>query len=191
MNMPPLPPPIPEAGEDPPLAPPGRGKFGKMVRAYRKYLHLTLEAVSQATGLNSSTLSLIECGKRIPPELADVHELARVLEIASNQSTFERFVTLAIEERNKSKRRGQRKPGIARKVVHRGQAAARAELGTLQPAGPVPMEQPANPVAGPPGRDAILATMLRSVLDLELAEKIDHIRVLTKAGQEYVIRTDP
>ena len=190
MNTPPLPPPNPDTGEDPPVAPPGKGKFGKMARAYRKYLKLTLETVSEATGVHPTTLSLIECGKRSPPELSDVYALARVLEIAGDSTTLERFVSLAIEERNKSKRRIKRKPGLARRVVHR-QATSFAPPVTLEPGGPAPAEPAADPFAGPEGRDVILAKLLRTVLDLELAEKIDHIRVFTKAGQEYVIRTDP
>ncbi|MBL0158263.1 MAG: helix-turn-helix transcriptional regulator [Bryobacterales bacterium] len=189
MKTPPLPPPNPEAGENPPGATSDRGKFGKMVRAYRKELGLTLETVSEATGLHPTTLSLIECGKRDPPELTDVYALARVLEIASSASTYERFVTLATAERDQSKRRGKRKTLPSRNGAPR-------RLATVLPPprrrpGRVPADQPANPLAGPETRDVVLARLLRDLLDLDLAEKIDYVRVSTKAGQEYVIRTDP
>ena len=186
-----LPPPTPEAGQDRPVAPPALGEFGKMVRAYRKDLRLTLEALSEATGLNLTTLSLMEGGKRPPPELTDVFGLARVLQIAGDTSTYERFVALAIEERSKFKRRGKRKPYIPRKVAHRRPFSGPTPPVILALDGPVPTEQTANATVGPEGRDAILAKLLRTLLNLDLAEKIDYIRVSTKAGQEYVIRTDP
>jgi transcriptional regulator with XRE-family HTH domain len=212
MNPPPLPPPTPDAGEDPPLAPPGRGLFGKTVRAFRKSRGLTLEAVAEETGLHPSTLSLIECGKRIPPELADVHELGRILQIGGRQ--YERFVALAIEERSATKRpRRRRKPGIAVRV--RRQVPAPVLPESLDPAAPdeaadeapdgapdgakdaaedaasAPTPAPAQAVPSPPRRSAILAQLLKSLLDLELTEKIDSVKVFTRTGKEFVIRTRP
>jgi transcriptional regulator with XRE-family HTH domain len=148
-------------------------QFGRLVRSRRRELDLTLEDLSQATGLHLSTLSLVESGRRLPPELSHVLSLASGLRLPPGTPGHEEFVKLAYAERAQARQRTV-KAGTLRRVVRIGEAVA----------------TPPAPDSGRPPDPALAAwhEALKQLLDLQTQSGIREIRVLTVDGREFVVR---
>jgi transcriptional regulator with XRE-family HTH domain len=73
--------------------------FGTLLRHIRKSRALTLAQVSAATGIDQATISKMERGDRLPPELHALLKVASALEIPEGSEAFNALATLALEER--------------------------------------------------------------------------------------------
>lgn len=155
-----------------------RSPFGQAVRARRRMLELTLDALSAKTGIHSTTISLIESGRRLPPERPDVAQIAAALALEPDSPEYTRLLELAESERSERRKRAHREPGMLRKVITVG-----PDRKSLPP-----------PVVSPPGREiqpeahsGTLARALKNLLDLELQEGIARLQITTRTGQKYSI----
>jgi transcriptional regulator with XRE-family HTH domain len=73
--------------------------FGKLLRHIRKSRGMTLAQVSEATGIDPATISKMELGDRLPPELHALVKIASALEIPEVSDGFNALATLALDER--------------------------------------------------------------------------------------------
>jgi transcriptional regulator with XRE-family HTH domain len=73
--------------------------FGKLLRHIRKSRGMTLAQVSEATRIDQATISKMELGDRLPPELHTVVRIASALEIPEGSEGFNALATLALDER--------------------------------------------------------------------------------------------
>jgi transcriptional regulator with XRE-family HTH domain len=73
--------------------------FGKLLRHIRKSRGMTLAQVSEATRIDQATISKMELGDRLAPELHTVVRIASALEIPEGSEGFNALVTLALDER--------------------------------------------------------------------------------------------
>jgi transcriptional regulator with XRE-family HTH domain len=73
--------------------------FGTLLRHIRKSRGLTLAQLSNASGIDPATISKMELGDRLPPELHIVVRIATALEIPEGSEGFKALVTLALDER--------------------------------------------------------------------------------------------
>ena len=157
---------------------PSRSPFGEAVRLRRRMLELTLDALSARTGIHATTISLIEGGRRLPPERPDVARIAEALDLEPDSSEFKQLIELAESERIKRRKRAQREPGRLRKVI---------KVGPDRKIVPPPVVAPLEPgiqVLAPPGT---LARTLKHLLELELQEGIARLLITTRTGQKYLI----
>jgi transcriptional regulator with XRE-family HTH domain len=77
-----------------------RARFGPKLRELRRQAEITLESFAQQTGINIATLSLIEQGKKRPPELYPyVDNIARLCGLAEGSAEHQSFLELAQKER--------------------------------------------------------------------------------------------
>ncbi len=96
---------------------PSKSPFGQAIRLRRRALDLTLDALSAKTGIHATTISLIEGGRRLPPERPDVARIAEALDLEPDFPEYARLLELAESERLERRKRAQRETGRLRKVI--------------------------------------------------------------------------
>jgi transcriptional regulator with XRE-family HTH domain len=82
-----------------PLKPGTPLTFGKLLRHIRKQRGMTLAQVSDASGIDQATISKMELGDRLPPELHTLVKISTALEIPEGSEGFKTLLTLALDER--------------------------------------------------------------------------------------------
>lgn len=76
--------------------------FGELLRSRRRALNIGLQELSEACGVNLSSLSQIENGHKRPPEIYPfVVSLAQRLRLEQNSPDYSQFLTRAVRERFK------------------------------------------------------------------------------------------
>ncbi len=120
----------------------------------------------------------MEVGRRLPPEYADVLKLAAALRWEEGGADFIRFLRLALLERTRRKKIRTRPAGAL--VLRRHSKREDA---------PSPAAQPvlAEPALTEP-TSALLAKVLKQILEIELAEGIVEMRLTTAAGNDYTVQ---
>jgi transcriptional regulator with XRE-family HTH domain len=73
--------------------------FGTLLRHIRKQRGMTLAQVSDASGIDQATISKMELGDRLPPELHTLVKISTALEIPEGSQAFKDLWFFAQEER--------------------------------------------------------------------------------------------
>ncbi|MBE0660636.1 MAG: helix-turn-helix domain-containing protein [Bryobacteraceae bacterium] len=141
-------------------------------------LELTLDALSARTGIHATTISLIESGRRLPPERPDVVRIAAALDLEPDSPEYARLIELAESERSERRKRAHREPGVLRKVI---------TVGPNRKIVPPPVVSPPGREIQPRAHSETLARALINLLDLELQEGIASLQITTRTGQKYSI----
>jgi transcriptional regulator with XRE-family HTH domain len=76
--------------------------FGNLLRHIRKQRGMTLAQVSEASGIDQATISKIELGDRLPPEVHTLVRISTALEIPEGSEGFKDLLTLALDERGEA-----------------------------------------------------------------------------------------
>jgi transcriptional regulator with XRE-family HTH domain len=94
----------PDRTEQPyvPIKPGTPLKFGSLLRHIRKQRGMTLAQVSDASGIDQATISKIELGDRLPPEVHTLVRISTALEIPEGSEGFKDLLALALDERGEA-----------------------------------------------------------------------------------------
>jgi transcriptional regulator with XRE-family HTH domain len=106
---------VPDRTDQPyvPIKPGTPLTFGSLLRHIRKQRGMTLAQVSDASGIDQATISKIELGDRLPPEVHTLVRISTALEIPEGSEGFKDLLALALDERGEASETSGKTQGVS------------------------------------------------------------------------------